>query len=225
MPEKIVFVTGSLAEPRLQRLSNELGNEEMEITVWNVGVKVAALMTTKIVEWRLTLPEGTDRVVMPGRFRGDLERLSDFFGTRFERGPAAGRAHSDGHRQCHRAYGRRYDRDQRAFDEARIRASHHRGSRRSGEPPLPDGHPRIRPGAPRIFRCQGGKGPAARLRKRADGVARPQALCDDFKGYCSLGCRSERSKPIGERWPRMASTSTIAMGTTYPMIRSNSFQE
>jgi dihydropteroate synthase-like protein len=24
---------------------------------------------------------------MPGRFRGDLERLSDFFGTRFERGP------------------------------------------------------------------------------------------------------------------------------------------
>jgi hypothetical protein len=24
---------------------------------------------------------------MPGRFRGDIERLSDFFGTRFERGP------------------------------------------------------------------------------------------------------------------------------------------
>jgi dihydropteroate synthase-like protein len=44
-------------------------------------------MTTDIVERRLTLPEGADRVVMPGRFRGDLERLSDFFGTRFERGP------------------------------------------------------------------------------------------------------------------------------------------
>jgi dihydropteroate synthase-like protein len=44
-------------------------------------------MTTDIVERRLTLPDGADRVVMPGRFRGDLERLSDHFGTRFERGP------------------------------------------------------------------------------------------------------------------------------------------
>jgi hypothetical protein len=87
MSEKIVLVTGSLAEPRLQRLSNELDNKETEITDSNVGVKVAALMTTKIVERRLTLPEGTNRVIMPGRFRGDLERLSDFFGTRFERGP------------------------------------------------------------------------------------------------------------------------------------------
>jgi hypothetical protein len=87
MPEKIVLVTGSLAEPRLQRLSNEPGDDDTEITVSNIGVKVAALMTTKIVERRLTLPTAAERVIMPGRFRGDLERLSDFFGTRFERGP------------------------------------------------------------------------------------------------------------------------------------------
>jgi hypothetical protein len=87
MSEKIVLVTGSLAEPRLQRMSNELDDDDTKIMVSNIGVKVAALMTTKIVERRLTLPQGTDRVIMPGRFRGDLERLSDFFGTRFERGP------------------------------------------------------------------------------------------------------------------------------------------
>jgi dihydropteroate synthase len=87
LAEKVVLVTGSLAEPRLKRLSGELASEEMDIVVSNIGVKVAALMTNEIVERRLTLPEGTDRVIMPGRFRGDLERLSDFFGMRIERGP------------------------------------------------------------------------------------------------------------------------------------------
>jgi dihydropteroate synthase-like protein len=87
MAERVVLVTGSLAEPRVKRVAEQVASEALEPVVANVGVKVAALMTTDIVERRLTLPEGADRVVMPGRFRGDLERLSDFFGTRFERGP------------------------------------------------------------------------------------------------------------------------------------------
>jgi dihydropteroate synthase-like protein len=87
MAKRIVLVTGSLAEPRVQRIAEELDDAELEPIVANVGVKVAALMTGEIVERRLKLPEGADRVIMPGRFRGDLERLSDHFGTRFERGP------------------------------------------------------------------------------------------------------------------------------------------
>jgi dihydropteroate synthase-like protein len=87
MAERVVLVTGSLAEPRVKRVAEQVASDALEPVVANVGVKVAALMTTDIVERRLTLPEGADRVVMPGRFRGDLERLSDFFGTRFERGP------------------------------------------------------------------------------------------------------------------------------------------
>ena len=87
MAERIVLVTGSLAEPRVKKMASELGGDAVEPIVANVGVKVAALMTTDIVQRRLKLPEGADRVIMPGRFRGDLERLGDFFGTRFERGP------------------------------------------------------------------------------------------------------------------------------------------
>jgi len=87
MAKRIVLVTGSLAEPRVQRIAEELDDAELEPIVANVGVKVAALMTSDIVERRLKLPDGADRVIMPGRFRGDLERLSDHFGTRFERGP------------------------------------------------------------------------------------------------------------------------------------------
>ncbi|MET1047871.1 MAG: DUF6513 domain-containing protein [Hyphomicrobium sp.] len=87
MAKRIVLVTGSLAEPRVKRVADELNDADIEPVVANVGVKVAALMTTEIVERRLKLPEHADRVIMPGRFRGDLERLSDHFGTRFERGP------------------------------------------------------------------------------------------------------------------------------------------
>jgi dihydropteroate synthase-like protein len=87
MAERVVLVTGSLAEPRVKRVAEQVASDTLEPVVANVGVKVAALMTTDIVERRLTLPAGADRVVMPGRFRGDLERLSDHFGTRFERGP------------------------------------------------------------------------------------------------------------------------------------------
>jgi dihydropteroate synthase-like protein len=87
MAKRIVLVTGSLAEPRVKRIADELDDAELDPVVANIGVKVAALMTTEIVERRLKLPEHVDRVIMPGRFRGDIERLSDRFGTRFERGP------------------------------------------------------------------------------------------------------------------------------------------
>ncbi|WP_045834960.1 DUF6513 domain-containing protein [Hyphomicrobium sp. 99] len=87
MAKRIVLVTGSLAEPRVKRIAEELNDAELEPIVANVGVKVAALMTTEIVERRLKLPENADRVILPGRFRGDIDRLSDHFGTRFERGP------------------------------------------------------------------------------------------------------------------------------------------
>ena len=87
MAKRIVLVTGSLAEPRVKRIAEELNDDEFQPVVANVGVKVAALLTTEIVERRLKLPGGADRVIMPGRFRGDLDRLSDRFGAPFERGP------------------------------------------------------------------------------------------------------------------------------------------
>jgi hypothetical protein len=45
MAERVVLVTGSLAEPRLRWISEELIGAELDIVISNVGVKVAALMT------------------------------------------------------------------------------------------------------------------------------------------------------------------------------------
>ncbi|MBN8918849.1 MAG: dihydropteroate synthase [Rhizobiales bacterium] len=87
MAERVALVTGSLAEPRIRRIAEELADGTLDPVVVNIGVKVAALMTAEIVERRLKLPEGTDKVLMPGRFRGDLQRLAARFGLPFERGP------------------------------------------------------------------------------------------------------------------------------------------
>ncbi|WP_029353990.1 DUF6513 domain-containing protein [Bosea sp. 117] len=85
--EKVALVTGSLAEPRLRKIAAEIADDSLDPVVVNVGVKVAALMTAEIVERRLAIPAGTDKVMMPGRFRGDLDRLAKFFGVPFTRGP------------------------------------------------------------------------------------------------------------------------------------------
>ena len=87
MTEKVALITGSLAEARLQRLADELRSDALDPVVVNVGVKVAALMTGDILDRRLKLPNEVERAILPGRFRGDLDRLADRFGVKFERGP------------------------------------------------------------------------------------------------------------------------------------------
>jgi dihydropteroate synthase-like protein len=50
-------------------------------------VKVAALMTPEILRRRLGPVTGVSRVVLPGRFKGDLETLGRELGVPLERGP------------------------------------------------------------------------------------------------------------------------------------------
>ena len=87
MAERLVFLTGHLARARLERMLAGLGKTTFAWEVFDIGVKVAALMTEEIILRRLTLPEGAGRVILPGRFRGDVERLSAHFGIPFVRGP------------------------------------------------------------------------------------------------------------------------------------------
>ena len=87
MTEQIAFLTGHLAQPRLEKVLAGMNNTEFGWSVINVGVKVAALMTEAIIARRLPRPVQASRVVLPGRCRADLARLSTEFGVRFERGP------------------------------------------------------------------------------------------------------------------------------------------
>jgi len=87
MAERLIFLTGHLAEARLHRMLDRLGGDDYACAVINVGVKVAALMTEPILLRRLPRPLAADRVIFPGRAGLDAARLSAAFGVRFERGP------------------------------------------------------------------------------------------------------------------------------------------
>lgn len=86
--ERILFVTGRLAEPSLRDvlvpLSERVGFD-YEVSV--LGITVAALMHVNWVQRKLSVPEGIDRVILPGWCHGDLSALAAQFGTRFELGP------------------------------------------------------------------------------------------------------------------------------------------
>ena len=86
MAERILFLTGHLAHARLEKVLRE-ANLGFVWEVADIGVKVAALMTEAIIARRLPRPVDADRVVVPGRCRADLARLSAEFGVPFERGP------------------------------------------------------------------------------------------------------------------------------------------
>lgn len=86
--EKILFVTGRLAEASLRevvaRLAEQVGFQ-YEITV--PGIQVAALLHTNLLLRRLVVDSGIDRVILPGWCQGELAQLEEQFGKPFERGP------------------------------------------------------------------------------------------------------------------------------------------
>jgi dihydropteroate synthase-like protein len=87
MRERILFLTGRLTEKRLEKVLQGMAPTPFDWSIFNVGVKVAALMTEPILMRRLPRPIEADRVVAPGRCRADLARLRQEFGVPFERGP------------------------------------------------------------------------------------------------------------------------------------------
>lgn len=79
-------MTGRLAEPALRGLLAELKMEsEAEVAV--LPISVAALMTPRWVARHLNIPEGVDRVILPGLCRGDLSPIEELSGARVELGP------------------------------------------------------------------------------------------------------------------------------------------
>jgi dihydropteroate synthase-like protein len=86
MAESILFLTGHLAHPRLEAVLEGM-KASFAWKVLDIGVKVAALMTEEIIVRRLPEPVEADKIMLPGRCRADLDRLSERFGVPFLRGP------------------------------------------------------------------------------------------------------------------------------------------
>lgn len=84
--EHILFLTGKLAEKQLRQILEKM-QPDFTYTVHQLGLKVAALMTTEMIARRLKETFNADKIILPGRCRGDIDSLSATLGLPIERGP------------------------------------------------------------------------------------------------------------------------------------------
>ena len=85
-PARVLFVTGRLAEPALRRVLGEMAPP----FAWDVavlGITVAALMTTEWIARHLSVPDGTDLVLIPGLAQGETGAIAARFDVAVEKGP------------------------------------------------------------------------------------------------------------------------------------------
>jgi len=85
--EHILFLTGRLAQPALERVLAGIENAPFRWEVREIGLQVAALMTADMVRRRVEAPVRADRIVLPGRCRGDVDALAAHYGIPVQRGP------------------------------------------------------------------------------------------------------------------------------------------
>jgi dihydropteroate synthase len=95
--EHIVFLTGRLAKEPLERVLAGIEAAPFSWEVREIGLQVAALMTADMIRRRVaapvqtersgTSPQAADRVIVPGRCRGDCDALSRHYGIPVQRGP------------------------------------------------------------------------------------------------------------------------------------------
>ena len=95
--EHIVFLTGHLARASLERVLHGLRDAPFSWEVRDIGIQVAGLMTADMIRRRVAAPvvseqddappRRADRIMVPGRCRGDLDALVQHFGVPVQRGP------------------------------------------------------------------------------------------------------------------------------------------
>ena len=89
--EKLLFVTGKLAEKSLNKVLQEVTanpkTPKFKYRVEQIGVSVAALMTPDLIARRLKSAGDANKMILPGLCQGDLSQLHRQYGIPVERGP------------------------------------------------------------------------------------------------------------------------------------------
>lgn len=85
-PARVLFVTGKLAEPALRRVLEGM-RPPFAADIAVMKITVAALMTTEWIGRFLTVPAGTDLILLPGLVEGDTAALAGRLGVPVEKGP------------------------------------------------------------------------------------------------------------------------------------------
>lgn len=91
MTDKLLFLTGKLAEKSLHKVLSEVQANpkipQFKYRVEQIGVSVAALMTPDLIARRLKDVGDSNKIILPGLCQGDLSALQTQLGIPIERGP------------------------------------------------------------------------------------------------------------------------------------------
>lgn len=91
MTQKLLFLTGKLAQKSLDKVLSEVQanpkTPQFKYRIEQIGVSVAALMTPEMIARRLKDVGDAEKVIVPGLCQGDLTPLQAQFGVPIERGP------------------------------------------------------------------------------------------------------------------------------------------
>jgi Family of unknown function (DUF6513)/Pterin binding enzyme len=86
--EKVLFVTGRLAEQSLRRIVEALAAQiGFAYSIQVMPITVAALLTPDWIAPRIDIPSGTTKIILPGYCHGDLTRLQERAQIPIEFGP------------------------------------------------------------------------------------------------------------------------------------------
>ena len=91
MSDKLLFLTGKLAEKSLHKVLQEVNanpkTPSFKYRVEQIGVSVAALMTPQLIARRLKNTGDANKMILPGLCQGDLSELHRLYKIPVERGP------------------------------------------------------------------------------------------------------------------------------------------
>ena len=89
MNEHYIFLTGKLAKISLEKVLGDINNNKFTYEIIDIGVNVAALATIDIIIKKIDKHRfvKATKIIIPGRCRGDIEKLSNYFNKKCLRGP------------------------------------------------------------------------------------------------------------------------------------------
>ena len=87
--DRILFLTGRLAKDSLETTLKSIDPPAFSWEIYEIGLQVAGLMTADMIERRLEPARyaGFDKIIVPGRCRGDLKILGEKLEISILRGP------------------------------------------------------------------------------------------------------------------------------------------
>ena len=87
MKNNILFITGKLAEKNIRSILDSIKDKDFTYEIRNLDINVAALLTTEMIYRRIGDVDNFNKIILPGKVRGDIDELAKKLKIEIKRGP------------------------------------------------------------------------------------------------------------------------------------------